>query len=290
MGTLSNIKVEPCNVSWNGTDIGFIEGDLEIAFEEQSVDITAHQEGSNVLDSVRTGKSVSLSTALKESALTQLTTLLEAGGATSTAVAEVYTITCVADVTNSLDGKYFVARTQGDAILHHVWFNTSGGSAVDPAPAGSTAVEVAVTTNATATTNAASVASAMDALPGYIATSSGAVVTVTLATAGFATDASTGTSTFTFAVTTKGTGALPGWGNSKDFTGMVNQAKALILHPVVLAASDKSRDLNFWLAYPMLESVSFSGESPEMINISWKIFPDTTRPAAIRLLGYGNGT
>jgi len=55
-------------------------------------------------------------------------------------------ITAVADSTDSLDGT-FVAMTSATGVLHHVWYNTSGGGAPDPAPANSTPIEIAITTD-----------------------------------------------------------------------------------------------------------------------------------------------
>ena len=66
MGTVTNIKVQPMEVTWSGSALGFTDGDLELALTEDVVDITAHQEGTNVLSAIRTGKSAELSITLKE--------------------------------------------------------------------------------------------------------------------------------------------------------------------------------------------------------------------------------
>lgn len=119
--------------------------------------------------------------------------------------AMVQTITCVADASDSLDGKYFLIYTATNAIKYHVWFNTSGGSAVDPNPGGSTAVVVNLTTGANAATVATAVAAAIDALAGFVSTATGAVVTVTNASSGYASLSHEGVgSGFTFALTTEG--------------------------------------------------------------------------------------
>lgn len=119
------------------------------------------------------------------------------------AATQVETITCVADVSSSLNNKYFfvyiVAGTK-----YHVWFNVASGG-TDPAPAGSTAVAVAISANASAGTIATAVASALDALAGIVSTASGAVVTATQSTSGYASPAMEGSgTTFAFAVTTYG--------------------------------------------------------------------------------------
>jgi hypothetical protein len=106
------------------------------------------------------------------------------------------TVTTIADVADALDGDYF-SITDALGGLYHVWFNTSGGSAVDPAPVGSTAIVVAITTGATATTVASTAVTAINAAAVAVAaTSSGAVITlrglelgaqtVAAATSGFA--------------------------------------------------------------------------------------------------------
>ncbi len=68
MGTLSNIKVQPHTVSWNAVDLGYTDGDLEIVVDNSNlIDVTAHQEGSTVLDQIKTGDAVKeISVVLKE--------------------------------------------------------------------------------------------------------------------------------------------------------------------------------------------------------------------------------
>ena len=109
------------------------------------------------------------------------------------------TITCLADVADSLDGLYFQLATAGNAaVTHHVWFNTLGGVAVDPAP-GTIAIEVAITTGDSATAVALAVKTAIAAVSGFNAISSGAVLTVENNVIGTAAAAVDGNSLFTFA-------------------------------------------------------------------------------------------
>lgn len=79
---------------------------------------------------------------------------------------ETTTWTAVADVTDSIDGLFFnIVKKGGDKF--HVWFNTSGGGATDPAPANSTAIEIAVTTNDTAATIAGLCVTGIQAVAGF---------------------------------------------------------------------------------------------------------------------------
>lgn len=119
-------------------------------------------------------------------------------------VVQVETITCVADVADSLDGKYFfLTNTSGTRF--HVWYNTSGGAAVDPAPGGSTAAVVAITTGDTASAVATATEAVIEALSGFTSTVSNAIITVTHDAAGYAAGAHEGVGTgFSFSVTTEG--------------------------------------------------------------------------------------
>lgn len=78
--TIASIQVDPCQVEWASTGIGYIDGDISVALEEQTVDVTAHSEGTNVLDAIRTGKSCEVTMTLKESASGQFDTIVSSGG------------------------------------------------------------------------------------------------------------------------------------------------------------------------------------------------------------------
>jgi hypothetical protein len=80
MSTVANIKVQPMNITWGGSALGFTDGDLEVTFVEDLVDVTAHQEGTNVLSAIRTGKSVEISVAIKETTTTNVKLLYGAAG------------------------------------------------------------------------------------------------------------------------------------------------------------------------------------------------------------------
>lgn len=78
MGNVANVEVKPYNVSWSGSALGFTDGDLEFAFTEGLVDVTAHQEGTNILSAIRTGKNFEVSVTLKETKLPNLKLILGA--------------------------------------------------------------------------------------------------------------------------------------------------------------------------------------------------------------------
>lgn len=175
MGTISNIQLEPVDVEWKSSGLGFCDGDISVNMEEQVVDVTAHQEGTNVLDAIRTGKSADVSMTLKEFDSDQIERIFAgAGGAT----------------------------------------DSTGSSGTD----------------------------------------------------------------------------VIGWGSSKDFTQVTDQAGKLVLHPVTKGDSEYDRDLAFWNAYPLPDSITYSGENPQTVSVTFRCFPDTSQPSGIRLFGFGDHT
>jgi hypothetical protein len=119
--------------------------------------------------------------------------------------AEVNSVTCVADVSGSLNNKYFNLYSAYDRQAYYVWYDVNSAG-VDPALSGKTGVKVSVATNDTATAVATATAAAITALADFNASSSAAIVTVTNATGGPATDLTDGAapSGFTLSVTTQG--------------------------------------------------------------------------------------
>lgn len=112
------------------------------------------------------------------------------------------TVQCVADSSNSLDGDYFVLYSANDATKYHVWYNTSGGSAPDPAPAGSVGIEVAIATDAAASAVASATQAAVDVMGDFVATVSTDTVTITNAASGPSTDVANGVGLGAFTYTT----------------------------------------------------------------------------------------
>lgn len=121
----------------------------------------------------------------------------------SSMVSEVSTITPVADVSDSLDGTYFLLSSTG--VDYYFWINTSGGSATDPAPAGKTlGGEIAITTNDGVNAVATAIYGVVNAHAAFTAVDNTGSVTVTAVIEGDTTNAAAGTSGFTMGTTTEG--------------------------------------------------------------------------------------
>lgn len=172
MGTVANIQIEPCSVTWGSTDLGFTEGDIGIKVQENMVDITSHQTGSDVLGHFRTGKSVEVSLTLKETTRAKLEEIFVAGGGTTT---------------------------------------PSAGTEVS------------------------------------------------------------------------------GWGSSKQFTSTIAAAQKLVLHPLTKGAV-LTEDYTFWLAYPMIDSITLSAENATTVSVTFKCYRDDTKKAEVSLFCKGDST
>lgn len=122
---------------------------------------------------------------------------------TSTATG-IQTVMPVADVTGSLNSKYFLLNSSNGGTGYYVWMNINS-LGVDPMIAGRTGVEVAAATNATAGDVGTAITAAVDGLANFIATGT-TTVTITNSTSGPFTPITDGAAPtgFTFAVTAGG--------------------------------------------------------------------------------------
>lgn len=116
-GTLSNIKVEPMLVTWDSVELGFTDASTEVSFEETLVDVMGAEEGSEILDQIRTGRVVTVTCTLKEVTTANIMHLLgsNASGANDTPGGGT-------EVTAWGNGKKFTATSNEAAalILHPV--------------------------------------------------------------------------------------------------------------------------------------------------------------------------
>ncbi len=79
-----------------------------------------------------------------------------------------------------------------------------------------------------------------------------------------------------------------GYGSSKRFTAISTEAAVLTLKPT--GSSDDLRNLRFHSAYPIPESVSYSGEDLSTMSVTFRCIPDTSLQSAIDLFVFGDGT
>lgn len=145
--------------------------------------------------------------------------------------AQVEEIICVADVSSSLNNKYFVFKTAA-GVGHYIWLNI-GSAGVDPAPAGSwTGHEVTASANASASAIASAIAAVAGAVTGFDAVASGYTVTLTHTANGYAEPARDINTGFAFEVLTQGmleyeVGCIQG---DIEVSGFTQQKKEITCH------------------------------------------------------------
>ncbi len=81
-----------------------------------------------------------------------------------------------------------------------------------------------------------------------------------------------------------------GWGNSRQFKQTIGRSRKLVLHPVTLPTSNKSRDITFWKAFPTFSEFTFSGENVLMLSVEFKIYPDYSKDSRVNFFARGDGS
>lgn len=126
-----------------------------------------------------------------------------------TGVAQVATVTTVADVANSLSGKYFTINGPSNYDQYYVWYKTSGGTNTDPAVSGRTGIPVYINTGDSASTVATKTFNTLNRYTfDFSVTVSTSTLTITNISSGYTTAPAAGTSGFTVSTATSGRGEL----------------------------------------------------------------------------------
>ena len=77
-----------------------------------------------------------------------------------------------------------------------------------------------------------------------------------------------------------------GYGTSKNFVSMLSMAQELRLRPV--GNTDNTEDWKFHKAVPVVDSLSFASDATNSMSVTFRIFPDSSKPAAVSLGCYGD--
>lgn len=138
---------------------------------------------------------------------TEIEKALTSASPYTTALQEISKVTTVADVSGSLNNRYFFLNAANDSTEYYVWYNVSGGG-TDPSLAGKTGVEVAITTNDTANTVASLTRTEINNLADFSASVLSDEITITNVVGGKSTDTQDSDATatgFTFEIIQQGT-------------------------------------------------------------------------------------
>ena len=75
--------------------------------------------------------------------------------------------------------------------------------------------------------------------------------------------------------------AVVGYGTAKNFTNMLGNAGALQLRPI--GNTDASEDWYFWKALPEVTGLSFVADSANSMEVTFRIYADTSKDPQISL-------
>lgn len=81
---------------------------------------------------------------------------------------------------------------------------------------------------------------------------------------------------------------LVGFGTSKNFKSSFDQAGKLILHPVRLASTDRSRDVVFHKTLPLPESLNYDGTDSQALSASFNALQDDSKDSKISIFSIGD--
>lgn len=81
---------------------------------------------------------------------------------------------------------------------------------------------------------------------------------------------------------------LVGFGESRLYSSFFDLGGELVLHPTRYAASDRSRDITIWKSVPKPASINFSGEEPQLMEVTFTGLADRALETAINLMAFGD--
>jgi hypothetical protein len=86
--------------------------------------------------------------------------------------------------------------------------------------------------------------------------------------------------------------AVIGVGTKKLGSSMIADAKVLTLHPVnaPAAPNEYTRDHTWWKAYPTINNVTFSGETPVLVDVTFSVFRDESKVEEANIYVFGDTT
>lgn len=88
--------------------------------------------------------------------------------------------------------------------------------------------------------------------------------------------------------TPSGGSQLVGYGESRLYQSFFDLGGELVLHPTRFSASDRSRDITFWKSAPKPASINFSGEEPQVMEVTFTALADRNLESAINLMAFGD--
>jgi hypothetical protein len=265
-----NVKLGVCRVLFNGSDLGYTKGGVEVEVKTDTHEVNVDQFGKTPINEYIMGRSCTVKAPLAETTLDNLISTMPGATLVSDGVFATGTITIATQPTT---GQTITVNGQT------VTFKTAASGPLD------------VTIGANAAGTAANLAAVLNesSVPAIAAanySAAAAIVTVTYDTRGTAGNAFTlATGTAGVSVTMSGatlTGGVNATTNRVDVTtgigiDLLSIAKELRLHPVAKADNDQSEDFVIPLcASSGALTFAYKLEDERVFNAEFKAYPDPT--------------
>jgi len=78
-----------------------------------------------------------------------------------------------------------------------------------------------------------------------------------------------------------------GWGTESLGANTIVKARRLVLHPVSHGVA-KTKDMCFWKAYALPDTLTISGENPKTLGLTFKVYRDDSKPEAVNQFIFGD--
>lgn len=239
-----NVKLGVCLVTYDGVDLGYTKGGVEVEVKTETKKVMVDQFGNSEINEYILGRTCMVKVPLAETTVENLARFMP--GATLTA-------TGGARASGTITFATAAPANNDSVTINGLAFTFKTGSVTSPHDISLTGI---TTINQAAAALAAAIKNSVDPRVTVLTASvSGAVVTVTFADIGTAgnsiTLAKTGTNTTVSGATLSGGTAatrLKATVSNGVGASLLDSAKKLILHPIAAPSTDRSQDFTIPLA------------------------------------------
>jgi hypothetical protein len=263
-----NVKLGVCRVLFNGNDLGYTKGGVEVEVKTDTHEVNVDQFGKTPINEYIMGRSCTVKAPLAETTLDNLVATMPGATLVSDGVFATGTITIATQPTNgqtiTVNGQTITFKTAASAPLEVTIGGTTAVTAANLASVlGGSSVPAIAAANYTAAANVVNVAYDLRGTAGN-------AFTLVTGTAGASVTMSGATLTGGVNATTNRVDVTSGIG-----IDLLAIAKELRLHPVAKADNDKSEDFVIPLcASSGALTFAYKLEDERVYNAEFKAYPD----------------
>lgn len=283
-----NVKLGVCQVIFDGVDLGYTQGGVEVTVKTDTHKVNVDQFGKTTVNEYIMGRDVNAKVPLAETTLENMVaimpgaTLVTAGGSVATGSITIATNPTTGD-TIVVNGKTITFKTAAAAADEVTIGSNAAGTAAALATVLNASTEVAIAAAQYSVSGAVVTVTYGAALFGAsgVKTVDGNSFALATGTAGAKVTVSGATLTGGADTTTKSVNVTTGIG-----TDLLAIAKELRLHPVGKPASDKSEDFVIPLAATSgALNFAYKLENERIYNVEFMGYPDSANSGKLFTVG-----